>query len=259
MTKRPSITDTAKKKSGVKHLNRLATEEWLAFRDCPENEKSYCLIYELAREVAREVPAITPQHFLPEYGQLVKLFPDWQRKPWLTWEQTYRTNQIIVYRKAYEKDVELAFHEPMNQSVHLLKNASGKYQNERELYREYNGFIYGRARVFVHFIDWKQPDKRLLQEFNKWLQARRPEAPEGNKRKTTPTDELKWLAARRLLQAFGHPRCHTEAIMMLGSKNDDYLYKGPSTWYRAKRSCDKSVEGVRYDALFDHETGKEVI
>jgi hypothetical protein len=248
----------------MKRTNKLAVEEWIAYRDCPKDEAGYCLTYELAREVAKVVPGINARWFTPDFGALVILFRDWQRRPWLTWTPKQRQQRIKAYRKEYVEPIAVQADDPMNAPVDLLQDRNGIYQDEREIGR---WFGTDTATVFVHLVDWNLPDKKLLADFKAWLRWKRPKAarPFDGRRKTTPMEELKWLAARRLLNAYGAPDLKgregksplTLAVeAVLGEGKDVYFDR--SAWYRAKRMADKSVEAIAADATTDpneHERG----
>jgi hypothetical protein len=109
------------------------------------------------------------------------------------------------------------------------------------------------ARVPEHSGDfvvswcWPRSDRKLLQDFKKWLEENRPpDQPPLHKtgqsptRKTSHKDLLKALGALRLIRAFKND--FSEARYHAWEVLDKPLYKDQAAWIKAKNRAEREIE-----------------
>jgi hypothetical protein len=195
----------------------IAQDEW-GFRACPNVLLDNCWQYELAREIAREVPeiieAVAPLRSNPKtqdknayltYAQVMfgkcKNFPV---KPWLTcWKGMKNEEQEArIQRVTFAKNIG-------GFKTGQLKDLAGKdcrninpiqldFPDYPMPNREYNQPL----QVGVYHIDWRFDTDQLTAAFRKWLVERRPNAFKDRAgRKTNPDEKLDWLGTYRLSKA----------------------------------------------------------
>jgi hypothetical protein len=103
---------------------------------------------------------------------------------------------------------------------------------------------------FVISWCWPRSDRKLLQDFKKWLEENRPpdqpplhKTGESTTRKTSHKDLLKALGALRLMRAFendfGKARYHALEVL------DKPLYKDQAAWIKAKNRAGQEIEAFQ--------------
>jgi hypothetical protein len=107
---------------------------------------------------------------------------------------------------------------------------------------------------FVVSWCWPRSDRKLLQDFKKWLEENRPpdqpplhKTGESPTRKTSHKDLLKALGALRLLRAFKNNfrKAYDHAWEVL----DKPLYKDQAAWIKAKNRAEQEIETFRSTML----------
>jgi hypothetical protein len=128
-----------------------------------------------------------------------------------------------------------------------------------------NPFRYGGGRLsavkaaedsgdFVVSWYWPRSDRKLLQDFKKWLEENRPpdqpplhKTGESPTRKTSHKDLLKALGALRLIRAFKNN--FSEARYRGWEVLDKPLYKDQAAWIKAKNRAEQEIETFRSTML----------
>jgi hypothetical protein len=117
----------------------------------------------------------------------------------------------------------------------------------------YTGGQFSAVKVPQHSGDfvvswcWPRSDRKLLQDFKKWLEENRPpdqpplhKTGESPTRKTSHKDLLKALGALRLMRAFKNN--FTEAYNHAWEVLDKPLYKDQAAWIKAKNRAEQEIE-----------------
>jgi hypothetical protein len=179
------------------------------FNDCPREELIECWNYEYARECPAEIKkalewrenAAHPATFdelvnrTPKTCQVVALYPEWPRHPYLS---------IAPEERRRRRELMLKDAEPL--LSHIQKSWTAK-------------------ATFAVF-DWAESDTELLRQFEDWVKRTRPKnepikesrGNAGHERKLLV--RLKWLGAYRLTRHVG-----VNAAIVLTNDKGKPLYK----------------------------------
>jgi hypothetical protein len=207
-----------------KALPPLCKHEW-DFRPCTDDEAPACWTYEFLREQSAGKPSIWKDMlgaFADPFYQMASLMDQFPKAPWLSIPKQDRLAALAGITR-------------------VVAHAAGIRQS---------AILVGSKKIDTHIstisldLDWRKSDTMLKREFEtKLLHLRGLKIPSENAggRKGSPRDNLKALAARRLLRHFGNDA--ERAIQHMDRQSGTSLYNDAGALRRAAKKADGLISG----------------
>jgi hypothetical protein len=225
---------------------KLHPYDWDAWRLCPADERTACVLYEYSREAERQRP-----------GFMAKQFPDPSFDPvavmmrWAEWPgKAYLSIPVEERKKRLAKidlpipDQPLLF--PGSIAAMSVKSAP-IWVTEMQYWQSKSGWpslqINPEVWETAFRIEWKFSDAQLVEQFRNWLRRYRPQSAPGN---STPTAHgslgsreqvaLKRLGALRLLNTRPYSKLIEDEDPAIAQ-----LYSDQAAWSKAQHEAQEMV------------------
>ena len=235
--------------------------EW-DFSRCPQHQLPFCLVYEYARASEASIEQVTEWRVNNSWPEalpfeeafwmrglprvvFLRCFPEFPGKPWQQIPNNTRTIRIEALPE-YDAPV-------TSVSVDAFRD-EGKYLDlvRHATPRE-------RITILPLKINWAFSDDRLGKEFRRWAARHREEVgfpADERHAPTTPKEQLKKLAAHRLLKEFNAAQAieHTKTLLPPepGTGHRFGLYDTPRASSRAAAEAQSLLTPKPYPSLPPH-------
>jgi hypothetical protein len=202
----------------------LSKHEW-DFRPCADNEAPACWTYEFLREQSAGKPSIWKDMlgaFADPFYQMASLMDQFPKVPWLSIPKQDRLAALAGITRVVAHDT------GVKQAAILL--GSKKFD--------------AHVGTISMDLDWRKSNTMLKKEFEMrlpHLRGLKVSNENAGGRKGSPRDNLKALAARRLLRHFRNDA--ERAIEHMDSQSVTSLYKDAGALRRAAKKADGLISG----------------
>jgi len=244
-----------------------AREEW-DFSACPKDKLYFCFAYEIARDLARTLPA-----FRARFDKAPASEFD-ENKNWhyfLTGGLdesggNFDLVELVEAPQGFPKKAYLTLnHQPTRASYHPFNVGFPFVKQEwpiQEIFFDGQAFHSGdlaeqmnlNPRDFYSLtIDWNCSPKEIAKAFQKWMEAKRPHPPRERRGKNSVRHyrrRLKELGAYRLIEACGSLHAAWDYTMDIGLNKGRGLFTQEYLWYDARNKTRKIL--AEWRAAFEH-------